>query len=104
MILSIRAAGAHGLHYFSAPSFDLTEDHPIDFENFLDDVENGLEFSFSSRRNAERIFLLLDILDGLNAGIFAHGKNQPIPGWEYADGAERNFFLIKAAAQVGHAR
>ena len=48
--------------------------------------------------------MLLDVVERVDAGIFAHGEDQTIPGRKYADGAQRNFFLIKAAAEISHRR
>ena len=48
--------------------------------------------------------MLFDVFEGLNPAVLAHGEDQPIPGWKYTDGAERDFFLVKSDSQISHSR
>ena len=49
-------------------------------------------------------FCFLDVFEGLNPAVLAHGEDQPVPGRKYADGAERDFFLVKAHSEISHSR
>src|SRR6266496_6633753 len=104
MIFAISAARRRNFHHFAAPAFDVTKTHTIRFEHFLNGVGGGLQLYPAARRDAQRIFLRLDVLKRFYTGLFAHGEDQAVPGWKDADGAERNLSLVEAATEVGHRR
>ncbi len=101
---AFRAAGARSFHDFTAPAFDVGEANAVSSENLFNRVERCLQLPFAASRDAQWILLLFDLSEGLNAAVLAHSEDQPVPGWKHADGAERDFFLVKADSEISHSR
>src|ERR1044071_3880916 len=99
-----RAAWVRRFENFAAPALDLSKARPVSFEDLFDCIDGGLKLHPAAGGYAQRVFLLDHVLQGLDAGFFAHGENQSVPGWKYADGPERNFLFIKTASQISHRR
>src|SRR6478672_141968 len=104
MIPAHGAARIRRFHNFAAPTLDLAKARTVSFKDFFDGVDCGLKLHPAAGRYAQRVSLFDHVFEGLDASFFAHCKNQSIPGRKYADGAQRNFVFIKAAAQVSHRR